>query len=55
MGRACSRHERDQECIQGFYGKRKKEEGKRPIERPRGRWEADIQMDLREIGWAAMD
>jgi hypothetical protein len=26
-------------------------EGKRPLERPRRRWEGGIKMDLREIGW----
>jgi hypothetical protein len=26
-------------------------EGKRPLERPRRRWEDGIKMDLREIGW----
>jgi hypothetical protein len=26
-------------------------EGKRPLERPRCRWENGIKMDLREIGW----
>jgi hypothetical protein len=26
-------------------------EGKRPLERPRRRWEGGIRMDLREIGW----
>jgi hypothetical protein len=26
-------------------------EGKRPLERPRRRWEDGIRMDLREIGW----
>jgi hypothetical protein len=25
--------------------------GKRPLERPRRRWENGIKMDLREIGW----
>jgi hypothetical protein len=29
-------------------------EGKRPLGRPRHRWE-DIRMDLREIGWGGMD
>jgi hypothetical protein len=29
-------------------------EGKRPLERPRYRWE-DIKMDLRETGWGGMD
>jgi hypothetical protein len=26
-------------------------EGKRPLGRPRRRWDYDIRMDLREIGW----
>jgi hypothetical protein len=29
--------------------------GKRPLERPRRRWENNIKMDLREIGWDGMD
>jgi hypothetical protein len=32
-----------------------KPEGKRPLERLRRRWEDNIRMDLREIGWGAMD
>jgi hypothetical protein len=28
-----------------------KSEGKRPLGRPRRRWEDGIRMDLREIGW----
>jgi hypothetical protein len=28
-----------------------KPEGKRPLGRPRHRWEDGIRMDLREIGW----
>jgi hypothetical protein len=28
-----------------------KPEGKRPLERPRRRWEDGIKMDLRAIGW----
>jgi hypothetical protein len=30
-------------------------EGKRPLGRPRRRWVDNIKMDLREIGWDAMD
>jgi hypothetical protein len=30
-------------------------EGKRPLGRPRRRWEDNIRMDLREIRWGAMD
>jgi hypothetical protein len=28
-----------------------KPEGRRPLERPRRRWEENIKMDLREVGW----
>jgi hypothetical protein len=30
-----------------------KPKGKRPLERPRHRWENNIKMDLQEIGWGA--
>jgi hypothetical protein len=30
-------------------------EGKRPLGRPRHRWEDISEMDLREIGWGGMD
>jgi hypothetical protein len=32
-----------------------KPEGKKPLGRPRRRWEDNIRMDLREIGWGGMD
>jgi hypothetical protein len=32
-----------------------KTEGKRPLERPRRRWEDGIRMDLREIGLRGME
>jgi hypothetical protein len=32
-----------------------KPEGKRPLGRSRHRWEDNIRMDLREIGWGGMD
>jgi hypothetical protein len=31
----------------------RKPEGKRQLERPRRRWEDNIKMDLREVGWGA--
>jgi hypothetical protein len=31
-----------------------KPEGKRPLERPRRRWEHGIKMDLGEIGWGGL-
>jgi hypothetical protein len=32
-----------------------KPEGKRPLGRPRRRWEDNIKIYLREIGWGDMD
>jgi hypothetical protein len=32
-----------------------KPEGKRPLERPRRRWEDNIKMDLREVGGGCGD
>jgi len=28
-----------------------KPDGKRPLGRPRGRWEYNIQVDFQEVGW----
>jgi hypothetical protein len=32
-----------------------KPEEKRPLGRPRGRWEDGIKMDVREIGWGGVE
>jgi hypothetical protein len=32
-----------------------KPEGKSPLGRPRCRWEDNIRMDVREIGWEGVD
>jgi hypothetical protein len=32
-----------------------KPEGKRPLGKPRRRWEDGIRIDLREIGWGSVD
>jgi hypothetical protein len=32
-----------------------KPDGRRPLGRPRRRWEDNIKMDLREVGWGGMD
>ena len=32
-----------------------KHEGKRPLGRPRSRWEDNIKMDLQEVGGGGMD
>jgi hypothetical protein len=52
MGRSCSTNEREKgnahRLLMGKSG------GKRPLGRPRGRWNKII-VHLREKGWAAMD
>jgi hypothetical protein len=47
MGRACSTHGEKWNAYWGLVGK---PEEKRPLGRPRSRWEDNIRMDLREIG-----
>ena len=32
-----------------------KSERKKPLERPRHKWEDNIKMDLRKVGWQGMD
>ena len=43
MGRTCSTYGTNQKCIQ------RKPEGKRPLGRPRRRWEDNIKEDSREV------
>jgi hypothetical protein len=50
MGRECSTHGLHEYKISvGKSG------DKRPLGRPRSRWEDDIRMDLIEIGWEILD
>jgi hypothetical protein len=32
-----------------------KPEGRRPLGRPRSRWEDNIKIDIRDVGWGGMD
>jgi hypothetical protein len=47
------------ECIERMRNSYKisvgKTEGERPLRRPRHRWKDNIRMDLKEIGWKAVD
>jgi hypothetical protein len=52
MGRACSMHLSEGECIQGFGGKVGR---KNTTRRSRRRLEDNIKMDLREIEWGGME
>jgi len=48
MGGACSRHGEVRNACKMLV---RKPEGKRQLGRHRLRWEDNIRMDLREIGW----
>jgi hypothetical protein len=52
MGGACSTDARDENAYNILVGK---PEEKRPLGRCRHRWEDNIRMDLREIGWEVVD
>jgi hypothetical protein len=45
-------HGEEEEGMQDLV---EKPERKRPLGRPTRRWEDNINMDLREIGWGGMD
>ena len=47
MGRACGTYGERESCAQGFGGETRVKE---PLERPRRRWEDNINMDLQEVG-----
>ena len=52
MGGACGTYVVGERCAQGSRGK---PEGKRPLGRPRRRWEDNIKMDLQEMGGDGVD
>ena len=52
MDGACSAYGGDKSCIQGLVGK---PERKRPLGRPRRRWEDNIKMDIQEVGCGDMN
>jgi hypothetical protein len=52
MDGECSRNGKKRSAYRILVGK---PEGKRPLGRPRRRWDGDIKMDLAEIGWVGMD
>jgi len=39
----------EESCVRGFSGK---PDGKRPLVRPKRRWEDNIKMDLQELEWS---
>ena len=52
MDGACGTFGGEERCIQGLVGK---PEGKRPLGRPRRRWEYNTKMDFQEVGCGGMD
>ena len=52
LGGACSVYGERRGVYRVLVGK---PEGKRPLGRPRGRWEDNIKMDLQKVGCGGMD
>jgi hypothetical protein len=52
VDRACNTNGAKRTAYRILVGK---PEGKRPLGRPRRRWEDNIKMDLTEIAWVCMD
>jgi hypothetical protein len=52
MGGACSTYGETRSIYRVLTGK---PEGKRPLGRPRRRWEDNIKMNLQEVGCGGMD
>jgi len=52
MGGTCTAYGGGERCVQGIGGE---PEGRRPLGRPRHRWEGNIRMDLREVGCGYVD
>jgi hypothetical protein len=50
--RCARRVAKRRDAYRGWVGK---PEGKRPLGRPRYRWEDNIKMELQEVGWEFMD
>jgi hypothetical protein len=48
VGGTCGTHGVGERCLQVLVGR---PEGKRPLGRPRRRWENNFRMDLRETGF----
>jgi len=52
MGGTCSMYGERRDVYRVLVGK---PEGKRPLGRPRRRWEDNITVALQEVGWEGMD
>jgi hypothetical protein len=52
MGRTCGTYGERRGAYRALVGK---PEGRRPLGRPRRRWEDNNKMDLGEVGWGGVD
>jgi hypothetical protein len=52
MDRACNKHEMKRNVYRTVVGK---PEGKGPLGKPKRKWDNNIKMDLRQIGWSGVD
>jgi hypothetical protein len=52
MGRTCGTYGEWRGAYRALVGK---PEGRTPLEKPRRRWEDNIKLDLRGVGWGGMD
>jgi hypothetical protein len=52
MGRTCGTNGERRGAYRALVGK---PEGKRPLGIPRRRWEDNIKMGIREVGWGGID
>jgi hypothetical protein len=52
MGESYDTNGRQERCMQDFVGRA---EGKRQLGRLRGRWEDNINIYQRKVGWGGMD
>jgi hypothetical protein len=52
MGGSCSTNREERNAYRLLEGK---QEGRRPLGRPRRRWVDNIRMDLGEVGWGDVD
>jgi hypothetical protein len=52
VGGSCGTHGKGKKSAHGCY---RKAEGKRPLGRPKRRWEDGVRLDLTKIGWGNVE
>jgi hypothetical protein len=52
VGSGCSTHVTNMNAYRILVGK---SEGRRPLGRPRCRWQDNIKINVKDVGWSGMD